>query len=131
MAPRAQRDKVFRPAIHLDVVDVCHRQCPLMRVELLAGKPALQSALFALPACLILDRVRDLVPIVWILGSVNRHGNNPMQRSRVSGVLAVEALSTRPVDWKRSTDLKQTTTTIRDGFGTQPQRLGPGVSAVV
>ncbi len=104
MASRTQRDKILRPAIHLDVVDVCHRQRPLMRVELLAGKTTLQSALLTLPSRLILDRVRDLVPIVWILGSVHRHGNNPMQRSRVSGVFRMEALSTRPVDWKRSPD---------------------------
>jgi hypothetical protein len=88
MTPRTQSDEIFRPAIHLDMVDVRDRQRPLMRVELLAWKTTLQSALLTLPPCLILDRVRDLVPIVWILGSVHRHGNNPMQRSRVSGVFA-------------------------------------------
>lgn len=106
MTSRTQRDKIFRPAIHFDVIDVRDGQRPLVRIELLAGKTTLQSALLTLPACLILDRVRDLVPVVWILGSVHRHGNNPMQRSRVSGVFAVEALSTRPVDWKRSLELQ-------------------------
>ena len=106
MASRTQRDKILRPAIHLDVVDVCHRQRPLVRVELLAWKTTLQTALLALPARLIFDCVCDLNPILWIFGSVHRHGNNPMQRSRVSGVFAVEALSTRPVDWKRSSYLK-------------------------
>ena len=106
MTSRTQRHEVFRPAIHLDVVDVCHGQSSFVRVEFIAGESALLAALLALPSGLILDRGCNLIPIVWVLRSVHRHGNNPMQRSRVSGVFAMEALSTRPVDWKRYADYK-------------------------
>jgi hypothetical protein len=49
----------------------CQRS--LVRVELIARKTTLQPALFTLPSCLIFDRGCDLVPIVWILRSANRH----------------------------------------------------------
>lgn len=66
MASRTQRDKILRPAIHLDVVDVCHRQRSFVRVKFFAWKTTLQPALLTLPACLIFDRVRNLIPIVWV-----------------------------------------------------------------
>jgi hypothetical protein len=61
------------------VVDVRDRQRSFVRVEFVAWKSALQTALLALPSGLIFDRRCNLIPIVWVLGSVHRHGNNPIQ----------------------------------------------------
>ena len=76
MTSGTQRNEVFRPAIHLDMIDMRDCQCSLVRVELVAWEPTLQSALLALPACLILDRVRDLVPVVWVFRSSHWHKIN-------------------------------------------------------
>jgi len=67
MATRTESHEVLRATIRLDVVDVRDGQRSLVRVEFLAGKSALQTALLALPPGLILDAFRDLVPIGRIL----------------------------------------------------------------
>lgn len=73
MATRAQSNKVLRPAIHLNMIDVSYRKRSLVRVELLAGESTLKATLFALPTSLILDLGGDLVPVRRILGSIHWH----------------------------------------------------------
>src|SRR5690606_11960972 len=61
---------------HFNMIDMRHRQRPLVRIKRLTWKATLQAALFASPTRLVFYLSRNLIPIFGILRAVHWHQNN-------------------------------------------------------
>ncbi len=73
MTPRTQSNKVLRPAIHFNMIDMRYRERPNVSVKHFARLAALPTALRAHPRGFGFDFRRDRDPIGWVLAPITRH----------------------------------------------------------